>query len=53
MMENLFYSPFDLAVIISSMNFGLQKENELINFIWEMNRISFNQNIVTAKGNLC
>ena len=35
MMENLFYSPFDLAVIISSMNFGLQKENELINFIWE------------------
>ena len=35
MMENLYYSPFDLAVIISSMNFGLQKENELINFIWE------------------
>lgn len=35
MMENLYYSPFDLAVIISSMNFGLQKENELINFIWK------------------
>ena len=35
MMKNLYYSPFDLAVIISSMNFGLQKENELINFIWE------------------
>lgn len=34
-MENLYYSPFDLASIISSMNLGNKKESELINFVWE------------------
>ena len=37
-MEEFLYSPLDIAVIIYSLDVGLQEQNRIINVIWNIEK---------------
>jgi hypothetical protein len=51
-MDNLYYTPFDLAVIINGMRFGIKKESEIIDFVWKTQQNFIHPKYRNSKRNL-